>query len=91
MAAVRAAPDAMGQIVICIGSATSVIFTDSEGRPTQAPHICPDCIVTFADGVTAPAVHAPWSLVAMLYRRAAANDCADTDAPAGFRPRAPPR
>lgn len=47
MAMVRGASAATGQMVICVGDTTTVIYTDAEGEPTAAPHICPECIVTW--------------------------------------------
>lgn len=46
-AMVRGASAATDQIVICVGATTSVIYTDADGQPTVAPHICPDCLITW--------------------------------------------
>jgi hypothetical protein len=55
MAVVRGASVATGQMVICIGTQTVTVFTDAEGEPTAAPHICPDCVMSTLGPV--PAVH----------------------------------
>ena len=60
MAVARGAAAATGQMVICTGSGTTTVYTDAEGVPTTAPHICPDCIVSLAfsappSGTKAPA------------------------------------
>ncbi len=39
----RVMPDATGQMVICTGYGPRVVYTDSDGEPTSAPHLCPDC------------------------------------------------
>lgn len=49
MAVVRGASAAAGQIVICSGTTTEIVFVDAEGMPTEAPHFCPDCVVSFSD------------------------------------------
>ena len=42
MAVARGSAAATGQMVLCTGTGPVAIFTDAEGRPTSAPHICPD-------------------------------------------------
>ncbi|WP_299621870.1 hypothetical protein [uncultured Tateyamaria sp.] len=41
----RGASTAVDQIVICTGFGATVIHMDADGQPTQAPHLCPDCVV----------------------------------------------
>ncbi|WP_300035825.1 DUF2946 family protein [uncultured Roseobacter sp.] len=43
MAVARGAAAATGQMVICTGSVTKTVYTDTQGNPTSAPHICPEC------------------------------------------------
>ncbi len=50
MAIARGAAAATGQVEICIGDQVVVVYIDSEGQPTQAAHICPDCVLTLAEG-----------------------------------------
>ena len=50
MAVVRGASVAAGETELCIGGQIVSVYTDAEGNPTQAPHVCPDCIITFALG-----------------------------------------
>lgn len=45
MAVARGGSAATGQMVICTGEGTATVYTDAQGRPTSAPHFCPDCIV----------------------------------------------
>jgi len=42
MALARGASAATGQMVLCMGTGPVVVYTDAEGQPTSAPHICPD-------------------------------------------------
>ena len=49
MAVARGAAAATGQMVICSGETTKVIYTDARGLPTAAPHVCPDCVMAFED------------------------------------------
>ncbi|MEP1328613.1 hypothetical protein [Pseudophaeobacter sp.] len=53
-ASARGGVDAAGQMVICSGSAAVVIYVDSEGQPTQAPHFCPDCVMHLLDALPLP-------------------------------------
>lgn len=41
--AARGAERAVGQMVICAGTGTVVIYAGADGAPTQVPHQCPDC------------------------------------------------
>ncbi|WP_299771287.1 hypothetical protein [uncultured Tateyamaria sp.] len=42
-AVARGAPQAVDQMVICSGTTVAVVFIDTDGQPTTAPHLCPDC------------------------------------------------
>ena len=42
MAVARGAAPATGQMVLCTGAGTVMVYMDAEGQPTSAPHICPD-------------------------------------------------
>ena len=48
MAVTRGAAAATGQMVICNGNGTMTLYTDAQGAPTSAPHICPDCVASLA-------------------------------------------
>ena len=39
----RGAERAVDQMVICVGVQSVVVYVDTEGQPTSAPHFCPDC------------------------------------------------
>lgn len=42
---------AVDRMVICTGLVASVVYTDADGQPTSAPHLCPDCVMHLAFGV----------------------------------------
>lgn len=44
-ASARGAAPAVDRVVICAGHGLSVLYLDADGEPTQAPHMCPDCVV----------------------------------------------
>jgi hypothetical protein len=44
MAVARGSSAATGEMVLCTGSGPVTIYTDGSGKPTAAPHICPDCL-----------------------------------------------
>mgnify|MGYP001795356004 CR=1 FL=1 len=44
-ASARGAAPAVDQVVICSGHGVTVLFLDATGEPTQAPHLCPDCVL----------------------------------------------
>lgn len=48
MAQTRGAMAATGQMVICTGQGTSVVYVDADGQPTAVPHHCPDCLMLLA-------------------------------------------
>lgn len=58
LAAARGQSPAAGQIVICAGLTTLVIWTDAEGNPTSAPHTCPDAAPAYLADTSA----AMWSV-----------------------------
>ncbi|WP_152541043.1 hypothetical protein [Sulfitobacter noctilucae] len=90
MAVTRGASAATGQMVLCIGSGSVTVYTDAEGAPTAAPHICPDC--AFGDGLNTRFVPAavPQTLRPVSHRQAPhAFFLANTPRSAA-RPRAPP-
>ncbi|WP_299374980.1 hypothetical protein [uncultured Tateyamaria sp.] len=50
-ATARGADPAVDRMVICIGASAQVVYIDAEGRPTAAPHLCPDCTLHALDAV----------------------------------------
>ena len=46
MAVAKGANAAVDHVVICSGAGVSVIFVDANGDPTEAPHLCPDCLIS---------------------------------------------
>lgn len=66
MAVARGASAATGQMVLCTGAGPLAIYVDAKGKPTSAPHICPDSSlnVSFFGPVAVP--HAPTRLVVFI-------------------------
>lgn len=54
MAVARGAAAATGQMVLCTGAGPVAIYTDAQGQPTQAPHICPDAALNVVLAHAAP-------------------------------------
>lgn len=54
MAVARGQMPPDGQMVLCTGAGSVVIFVDENGQPTTAPHLCPDCILTLANVSSPP-------------------------------------
>ncbi|MBV2358503.1 hypothetical protein KUH32_01835 [Thalassococcus sp. CAU 1522] len=77
MAAARGQAMAEGQMVLCLGGGVVTVYVDSEGKPTGAPHVCPDCALSLlawvegADTDTAPM--RVWRRVAPSFARIAAE------------------
>lgn len=42
----RGAQVATGQMIICVGTTTLVVYVDAEGQPTEAPRLCPEGAVS---------------------------------------------
>ncbi len=55
MSAIRGAAAATGQMEICIGDTVQTVFTDADGQPTSAPHICPDCLLAWSQDTSCTA------------------------------------
>lgn len=52
MAVARTAPDAAGQMVLCIGEGSVVVRIDEDGQPIGPAHYCPECAFSSLDGLT---------------------------------------
>ena len=46
MAAARAQPVPVGQMVICTGLGLVTVMVDAQGQPTGESHVCPDGLAT---------------------------------------------
>jgi hypothetical protein len=58
--AVRGQAMAAGEVVLCANGAAVTIAVDAEGRPTGAPHWCPDCVLLLLAGLApGPAAAVP--------------------------------
>jgi hypothetical protein len=58
--AARGQAMAVGEVELCANGMAVTVPVDAEGRPTGAPHWCPDCVLTLLTGLPA----APAMLVA---------------------------
>lgn len=89
MAVARGAAAATGQMSICIGAETKTVYVNAQGNPTAPPHLCPDCVLAFADAERFDPL--PFEVFATTQ-----GVCDRTalilapDWPRGFRSRAPP-
>ena len=63
MAVARGAAPATGQMVLCVGAGTVMVYTDADGRPTSAPHICPDATLNVLLDLDVPDVATPVALI----------------------------
>lgn len=63
MAVARGASAATGQMVLCTGSGPVAVYTDAQGQPTSAPHICPDAALNVLVDTIPQDVYAPWQIV----------------------------
>lgn len=43
-----------GAMTLCIGQGIVVVFTDEDGQPVTAPHLCPDCTLALLAGLSPP-------------------------------------
>lgn len=63
MAVARGASAATGQVVLCTGAGPVAVYTDAQGQPTSAPHICPDAAMNVLLGLNLPVGIAPWQVM----------------------------
>ena len=42
----RTMPDASGQMVLCTGSGPMLVLFDENGKPVEAPQVCPECVLS---------------------------------------------
>lgn len=91
MAASRGATAATGQMVICVGTTAVVVYTDANGQPTAAPHICPDCILLFDTVKSADVSLQSLTFAQASWRLGSLGIVSGAAQHASFRPRAPPR
>lgn len=90
MVVARGAAAATGQIEICIGAEIVKVYVDRDGQPTQAPHICPDCVLSFAEGAPALTVVPLQAVCAAVYHPPHSPADIVRCVTAGFWSRAPP-
>ncbi|EEB83849.1 hypothetical protein [Roseobacter sp. GAI101] len=63
MAVARGASAATGHMVLCTGSGPVAIYFDAQGKPTSAPHICPDSALNVAFDDMMPPLDAPERMI----------------------------
>lgn len=82
---------AVGQMVICTGFGATVLYTDADGQPTSAPHLCPDCVMQAGVAIV-PDAGAAVGLVTAFKRLARPQVQDRTGSPDGpsFLARGPP-
>ena len=66
MAVARGASAATGQMVLCTGAGPVAIYVDAQGKPTSAPHICPDSALNVAMAGTVVLAAAPMRIVTFV-------------------------
>lgn len=89
-AAVARGGGVTGQMVLCSGSGLVTVFTDANGQPTGAPHVCPDAVLGFVVALAMPDPAASLDRVALrLDWPERAHLTQDGPAPI-FQARAPP-
>lgn len=54
LASARGQAQAVGEIVICAGTAVTTITVDRNGQPVETTHICPDMALSLLAFVPAP-------------------------------------
>ena len=64
MAVARGASAATGQMMLCTGTGPVAVYLDAKGRPTSAPHICPDSALNIAFEQPVALISAPARLIA---------------------------
>lgn len=90
-AVARTMPDAVGQMIICTGLGTTLVYTDANGQPTDVPHLCPDCVVHLVAATVPTAATVPAFSEYSVTRRSRHADSFHLQKPShGFAPRGPP-
>lgn len=69
-------PAPSGQMELCVGSGSVIVFVDENGDPTGPPHFCPDCMVHVLGGVLPPDL--PIGVIAEPHDMARPSDSAVT-------------
>ncbi len=54
IALAKGASPATDYMVLCTGHGTVILFTDQNGDPTAAPHLCPDCTLAALTATPGP-------------------------------------
>ena len=91
MAAARGANDATGQMILCTGTGSVVVYMDESGVPTQAPHFCPDCTLNALTPAIAVSVEVPLFVVITSYFSMACVAAQSDVEIYAYLSRAPPR
>jgi hypothetical protein len=90
MAIARTSMGATGQMVLCVGDGSVVVYMDETGAPTLAPHFCPDCTLNFMDMVAGDPTTLPLSEAEIHFVSMAYEATIIAAAPFAYLSRAPP-
>ena len=91
MAVARGAAAAAGQMVLCTGTGPIAVYVDANGKPTSAPHICPDAAFqVLVEGASTNAF-APRRILLFASARPAVDLLIDSAPPRLPRQRGPPK
>lgn len=91
MAVARGAPAPAGMMVICTGTGPVTIQVDSDGQPTGAVHICPDCALGLFDAPVISPLSAPHLTTATALDPFETYSEIAIAVRAAFKARAPPK
>lgn len=90
MTPARGSPAPIGQMTLCTGNGPVTVLVDSEGRPTGAVYICPDCALSLFDLPATITEGASFVARAAGVIQVAPEPAASARSLAAFRARAPP-
>lgn len=90
MAVARGAPAPAGTMVLCTGTGPVTVLVDSEGTPTGAVHICPDCALCLFHAIASVPPEVPRTATTTALSSLHPRQDIVIAAPAPFMARAPP-
>jgi hypothetical protein len=90
MAVARGANDATGQMVLCTGQGSVTVYMDEQGRPTAAPHVCPECVVTALTSLIIAPFELPLQVSMLSVSSVEVAHPVISLMPSSYLPRAPP-
>jgi hypothetical protein len=90
MAVARGASAATGQMILCTGAGPVAVYTDAQGQPTNAPHLCPDSALNVLVEISTANVDVPELIVLNIPKFPLAAQHAPTRPHLGPPSRGPP-